>query len=89
MAEQHTQEAMGRGQLLPRLTAQLGGDKGFAIALLKKRGDMFGSGELSAQGEARNQMTASERAKGRAAERTGKPASSFDYDPNTNSTSST
>tara|TARA_R110000803_G_scaffold158806_1_gene223058 strand:- start:216 stop:485 length:270 start_codon:yes stop_codon:yes gene_type:complete len=89
MAEQHTQKAMGRGQLLSRLTAQLDGNKGFAIALLKKRGDMLGSGELSAQGESRNQMTASERAKDRAAERTGRPASSFDYDPNTNSTSST
>jgi len=87
MAELHTQKAMGRGQLVDRLAAQLDNNKGFAIALLKKRGDMLGSGELSVKGEARNQMTAGERAKDRASEKSGKPASSFDYDPATNSTS--
>ena len=60
-----TQRFMGSGQLVNRLTAQVR-DKGFAIALLKKRGDMTADGKLTAKGESRNRMTAEERALDRA-----------------------
>jgi hypothetical protein len=88
MAELHTQQFMGRGQLVNRLTAQVG-SRSFANALLVKRGDMTNQGQLTVAGEVSNAKTAEERAQGRAAERTGKPESSFDYDPTTNSTSLT
>ena len=55
-----TQKFMGRNQLVKRLIAQLGGDKGFAYALLKRRGDMNADGTLTAKGQERNKMTASE-----------------------------
>jgi len=60
-----TQKFMGSGQLIDRLTAQVK-DRGFAMALLKKRGDMNSNGSLTPKGEARNQMTAEERAIDRA-----------------------
>ncbi|MCP4324775.1 MAG: hypothetical protein GY787_23585 [Alteromonadales bacterium] len=74
-----TQKHMGRGQLVDRLTAQVR-DRGFAIALLKKRGDMNPGGTLTAKGEARNRMTAEERALDRA----GETAASATYNPETN-----
>jgi hypothetical protein len=86
MAELHSQEFMGRGQLVDRLTSQVG-DRSFAKALLIKRGDMTNAGELTSTGMISNSKTAGERALGRAADRTGKPESSFDYDPSTNNTS--
>ena len=52
-----TQRFMGSGQLVDRLMAQVG-DRGFAEALLKKRGDMTADGKLTAKGESRNRMTA-------------------------------
>jgi len=51
----------GRGVLVKRLASQVG-DKGMAIALLKKRGDMAPGGKLTPKGEKRNRMTAAERA---------------------------
>ena len=60
-----TQKFMGSGQLVDRLTAQVK-DRGFAMSLLKKRGDMNSNGSLTPKGEARNQMTAEERAIDRA-----------------------
>ena len=80
-----TQRFMGKGQLVDRLMAQVG-DRGMAIGILKSRGDMNASGELTAKGRARNNMTAEERAKDRASKATGKPAGSFKYNPATNST---
>jgi len=74
-----TQEFMGSGQLVDRLTAQVR-DRGFAIALLKKRGDLTASGELTAKGRARDRMTAEERALDRA----GETAASATYNPETN-----
>jgi len=74
-----TQRFMGSGQLVDRLTAQVR-DKGFAIALLKKRGDMTADGKLTAKGEARNRMTAEERALDRADE----TSASATYNPKTN-----
>ena len=44
-----TQKFMGRNQLVKRLIAQVG-DKGFAYALLKKRGHMNPDGTLTAEG---------------------------------------
>ena len=70
---------MGSGQLVDRLTAQVR-DRSFAIALLKKRGDMAADGTLTAKGEARNRMTAEERALDRA----GETSTSATYDPKTN-----
>ncbi len=60
-----TQKFMGRNQLVKRLIAQVG-DKGFAYALLKKRGHMNPDGTLTAEGQKRNTMTAAERAHDRA-----------------------
>jgi len=74
-----TQRFMGSGQLVDRLMAQVG-DKGFAIALLKKRGDMTPGGELTAKGESRNRMTAEQRALDRA----GETSASSTYNPETN-----
>jgi hypothetical protein len=74
-----TQKHMGRNQLVKRLIAQVG-DKGFAYALLKKRGHMNPDGTLTAEGEKRNQMTADERAHDRA----GTTPSTHTYNPETN-----
>jgi hypothetical protein len=79
-----TQKYMGRGQLINRLSAQVG-DKGLAIAILQKRGHLKADGKtLTKEGQRRNAMTASERAKDRASKRTGLPASEFVYNPKTN-----
>jgi hypothetical protein len=80
-----TQRFMGRGQLVDRLMAQVG-SRSLAIGILKKRGDMTASGELTAKGMKRNNMTAEERAKDRASKATGKSPSSFNYNPATNRT---
>jgi hypothetical protein len=79
-----TQKFMGRGQLVNRLTAQVGG-RGLAIEILKKRGHLKADGRtLTEEGKRRNAMTASERAKDRASKRTGLPVSEFVYDRRTN-----
>ncbi len=78
-----TQKHMGRGSLIERLAAQVG-SKSFAIALLKKRGDLTASGELTAKGMQRNKMTAEERAIDRASKESGKPASDYTYNALTN-----
>jgi hypothetical protein len=79
-----TQKFMGRNQLLQRLTAQVGGNEQMAREILIKRGHMTPSGALTAEGRRRDSMTAEERAKDRAAKRTGDPASSFTYHARTN-----
>lgn len=78
-----TQAHMGRNSLIDRLSAQVG-SKSFAIALLKKRGDLTPSGELTAKGMQRNKMTAEERAIDRASKESGRAASDYSYDPTTN-----
>ena len=70
---------MGRGELVPRLIAQVG-NEAFAKNLLKKRGHMNQDGTLTAEGERRNQMTAEERAFDRADE----SVHTHDYIPETN-----
>jgi len=80
-----TQKFMGRGQLLERLTAQVG-DRKLAIGILQKRGHLKADGKTYTKaGIERNKMTAEERAKDRASKRTGKPAKEFKYNPSTNS----
>ena len=78
-----TQAHMGRNSLVDRLAAQVR-SKSFAIALLKKRGDLTASGELTVKGRARDNMTAEERAIDRASKESGKSASDYTYDPTTN-----
>ena len=78
-----TQRFMGSGELVNRLTAQVG-SKSFAISLLKKRGDMTASGDLTAKGESANAMTAEQRATERASKKSGKPKSLYTYDSKTN-----
>ena len=76
---------MGRGQLLERLTAQVG-DRQKAIKLLQKRGHLKADGKTyTAEGMKRNMMTAAERAKDRASKQTGRPSKDFSYNPRTNS----
>ena len=79
-----TQKHMGAHSLVERLTAQVG-SRGLAIELLRKRGQMEPDSErLTAAGQARDAMTAEERAKDRAAKRSARPPTAFKYDPNTN-----
>lgn len=84
MAKQHTQKAMGRNQLVDRLSAQVG-DRGMAIGILQKRGHLRPDGKtLTAAGKKRDAMTAAERAVDRSQKRSGKPASAYQYNPRTN-----
>lgn len=74
--------------LLSRLTRQLSAKhvknaKSVAAALLTKRGQMKG-GKLTKEGEKRQSMGASGRAKDRAAKASGKSASNFKYNSKTN-----
>jgi hypothetical protein len=79
-----TKQHMGANSLIERLTAQVG-SRETAIGLLRKRGHMEEKSEkLTPAGEARNRMTAEERAKDRASTLSGKPAAKYAYNPNTN-----
>ena len=79
-----TQKFMGRGQLLERLTAQVG-SKGKAIAILKKRGHLSDDGKSYTDlGMKRNMMSASERAEDRASKYSGLSPDKFKYNPTTN-----
>ena len=78
-----TQKFMGKHQLVNRLAAQVG-NKGEAIAILKKRGDMTAKGTLTAKGKKRDNMTAEQRALDRAAKASGNSPKSFTYNPKTN-----
>ncbi len=76
---------MGKGQLLERLTAQVG-DRKLAIEILQKRGHLKADGKTyTEEGMKRNDMTAEERAKDRASKYTGRSAENFKYNPITNS----
>lgn len=79
-----TQKFMGKGQLVDRLSAQVG-NRGMAVNILKKRGHLKADGKtLTAAGKKRDAMTAEERAKDRASKRLGKPKNQFKYNPKTN-----
>jgi hypothetical protein len=81
-----TQKFMGRGQLLERLTAQVG-DRKKAISILQGRGHLEADCRTyTEEGMKRNMMTAEERAKDRTSKYTGRPAEDFGYNPNTNET---
>ena len=51
----------GRGQLIERLTWQVGGDREFALKILRKRGHVDENGQLTEAGKLRDLMTARER----------------------------
>jgi hypothetical protein len=79
-----TQKFMGKNQLIDRLAAQVG-NRDMAIEILKDRGHLAADGKtLTAEGIKRDNMTAEERAKDRAAKRTGATTKAFKYDPKTN-----
>jgi hypothetical protein len=79
-----TQKFMGANSLVDRLAAQVG-SRDLAISLLRKRGQMDEKSEkLTTAGQARNRMTAQERAIDRATKSSGKTASAYTYNPNTN-----
>jgi hypothetical protein len=78
-----TQEFLGRNQLVDRLAAQVG-DRDMAVGILVKNGLMTADGKLTAKGQARNAMTAEERAIDRAVKRSGKNHGDYVYDPKTN-----
>ena len=75
---------MGRGQLVDRLSKQVGNKK-LAIELLIKRGHLQKDGKtFTKAGAMRNSMTAEERAIDRASKYSGKNKSNFTYNPITN-----
>lgn len=78
-----TQRFLGRHSLLKRLTAQVGNEE-TAKQILIKRGHMNANGSLTPAGMKRDNMTAAERAKDRAAKSTGASPTTFTYDPKTN-----
>lgn len=79
-----TQKFMGRGQLLERLSAQVG-DKKLAVSILQKRGHLKPDGKTyTEEGFKRNLMTAEERAKDRASKKTGLSSENLNYIPKTN-----
>jgi len=81
MAE--TQRFMGRGQLIERLTEQVG-SRAQALGILRKRGDVDAQGQLTRKGQQRDWMTAEERAKDRAAKKLHVDPSTLVYHPHTN-----
>lgn len=78
-----TTKYTGKGQLVKRLSAQVG-SKQLALNLLKKRGQMTKGGKLTKSGQKRNNMTAGERAKDRAAKASGSDPSDYKYNKKTN-----
>lgn len=79
-----TQAHMGSGEMLKRLTAQVGGDEGKARALLISRGHMTEAGDWTKEGAKRNAMTAEQRAIDRATKTSGHSAKKYVYNPGTN-----
>ena len=79
-----TSKHIGRNDMLDRLAAQVG-NRDMAIGILRDRGHMeMNSEKFTPAGEARNKMTAEERAKDRAAKLSGKPSSQYNYSLKTN-----
>jgi len=73
------QKFTGRNELVERLAFQVG-SKELAEKLLIKRGQMTPGGVLTHEGRMRNQMTAEERAKDRAAMANGGTPKDYVYD---------
>lgn len=78
-----TTKHLGKNKLVKRLSAQVG-SKALAENILKKRGHMSKDGGLTKAGKKRDNMTASERAKQRAANQSGKPTKAYKYNAKTN-----
>ena len=79
-----TQKYMGRGQLINRLTAQVG-SRAKAVEILQKRGHLKADGKtLTEAGKKRDAMTAEERSIDRESRRQNKPKGVFKYNPKTN-----
>ncbi len=87
-----TQKFMGRGEIINRLAEQMRTQKNppkdphaAAIAVLQARGHLKADGKtFTSAGKARNQMTAEERAKDRAARAAKTSPNLFTYDPRSN-----
>ena len=74
----------GRGQLIDRLSYQVG-DRKKALRILADRGHVVrGTSKLTPTGKIRDAMTAEERAIERAAKKSGKYTSACEYNKNTN-----
>lgn len=76
-------------ELLNRLTRQLAATgvkdaSSMAFSLLRKRGHITADGKLTAKGQARQDLGNDGRAKDRASKKSGKSASSYNYNPKTN-----
>lgn len=79
-----TTKFTGKNQLIDRLAAQVG-SRSLALGLLEKRGMVHPNTEtLTAKGEARNNMTAEERAIDRASKISGAAPSKYAYNVKTN-----
>jgi hypothetical protein len=78
-----SQKFLGRGQLIDRLASQVG-DRDLALGILRDRGHVNAKGELTAEGRRRDRMTASERAKDRAAKAAGRTPDQYVYNRGTN-----
>jgi hypothetical protein len=82
-----TQKYMGSGELINRLSTQIG-SRDAAIRVLINRGHLEVDGKtLTFEGEKRNAMTSEQRAKDRASKRYNEPCENFSYNPKTNTTS--
>ena len=74
----------GKGELINRLTLQVG-DRSKAIRILQRRGHLMADGKtFTHEGAKRNAMSAEERAIDRASKASNRPASEFHYDARTN-----
>jgi hypothetical protein len=79
-----TQKFMGRGQLINRLSAQVG-SREKAVRILQNRGHLMADGKtLTEEGKRRDRMTAEERSNDREAKKSGESANMFIYNPLTN-----
>lgn len=79
-----TQKFLGAHSIIKRLTAQVG-DRDKALKILEGYGYVKpGTEELTEEGKKRDAMTAEDRAKDRATQRSGRPTSAYKYDPRTN-----
>ena len=79
-----TPKDTGKNSLVKRLGAQVGSES-LAKNILKKRGDMKKDGTLTKAGEARNSMTAAQRAEDRAAKASKHSPGEYKYNVKTNS----
>lgn len=78
------QNFMRKGELINRLTLQVG-DRSMAIRILQRRGHLMADGKtFTHEGAKRNAMSAEERAIDRASRAQGKPSEEFHYNAQTN-----